>query len=43
MPEIKLKGFLGSLGKKQGFAYLADRTVTGRIAQIVEIRRAVDV
>ncbi|AOV06983.1 NAD(P)/FAD-dependent oxidoreductase [Sporosarcina ureilytica] len=36
MPEIKLKGFLGSLGKKQGFAYLADRTVTGRIARLLK-------
>lgn len=36
MPEIKLKGFLGSLGQKQGFAYLADRTVTGRIARLMK-------
>ena len=36
MAEIKLKGFLGSLGKKQGFAYLADRTVTGRIARLLK-------
>ncbi|WP_438312334.1 NAD(P)/FAD-dependent oxidoreductase [Sporosarcina sp. FA9] len=36
MPEIKLKGFLGSLGKKQGFAYLGDRTVTGRIARLLK-------
>lgn len=36
MPELKLKGFLGSLGKKQGFAYLADRTVTGRIARLLK-------
>ncbi|WP_339254559.1 NAD(P)/FAD-dependent oxidoreductase [Sporosarcina sp. FSL W8-0480] len=36
MPEIKLKGFMGSLGKKQGFAYLADRTVTGRIARLLK-------
>jgi len=36
MPKIKLKGFLGSLGKKQGFAYLADRTVTGRIARLMK-------
>ncbi len=36
MPEIQLKGFLGSLGKKQGFAYLADRTVTGRIARLMK-------
>ena len=36
LPEIKLKGFLGSLGKKQGFAYLGDRTVTGRIARLMK-------
>jgi len=36
LPEIKLKGFLGSLGKKQGFAYLGDRTVTGRIARLLK-------
>lgn len=36
MPELKLKGFLGSLGKKQGFAYVGDRTVTGRIARILK-------
>jgi len=36
MPEIKLKGFVGSLGKKQGFAFLADRTVTGRIARLLK-------
>ena len=35
-PEIKLKGFVGSLGKKQGFAFLADRTVTGRIARLLK-------
>lgn len=36
LPEIKLKGLLGSLGKKQGFAYLGDRTVTGRIARLLK-------
>ncbi|MGE7623114.1 NAD(P)/FAD-dependent oxidoreductase [Viridibacillus sp. NPDC096237] len=36
MPEIKLKGFMGSLGKKQGFVYLADKTVTGRIARLMK-------
>ncbi|AQQ52701.1 NAD(P)/FAD-dependent oxidoreductase [Planococcus lenghuensis] len=36
MPEIKLQGFIGSLGKKQGFAYLADRTVTGRVARLLK-------
>ncbi len=36
MPELKLKGFMGSLGKKKGFAYVADRTVTGRIARLMK-------
>ncbi|MDM5334873.1 NAD(P)/FAD-dependent oxidoreductase [Ureibacillus composti] len=36
MPEIKLKGFMGALGKKQGFVYLADKTVTGRIARLMK-------
>ncbi|BBD90568.1 MULTISPECIES: NAD(P)/FAD-dependent oxidoreductase [Staphylococcus] len=36
MPEIKIQGFLGSLGDKQGFAYIMDRTVTGRLASILK-------
>ncbi|MFO7316397.1 MAG: NAD(P)/FAD-dependent oxidoreductase [Bacilli bacterium] len=36
MPEIKLKGFMGSLGKKQGFVYIADKTMTGRIARLLK-------
>ncbi|WP_042476091.1 NAD(P)/FAD-dependent oxidoreductase [Bacillus ndiopicus] len=36
MPEIKLKGFMGALGKKQGFVHLADTTVTGRIARLMK-------
>ena len=36
MNDIKLKGFMGSLGKKQGFVYLADTTVTGRIARLMK-------
>lgn len=36
MPEIKVQGFLGSLGDKQGFAYIMDRTVTGRLASILK-------
>lgn len=36
MPEIKLKGFMGSLGKKQGFVHIADTTVTGRIARLMK-------
>ncbi|MFC1451403.1 NAD(P)/FAD-dependent oxidoreductase, partial [Bacillus cereus] len=36
MPEIKVQGFLGSLGDKQGFDYIMDRTVTGRLASILK-------
>lgn len=36
MPEIKIQGFLGSLGEKKGFAYLMDTTVTGRLASILK-------
>jgi len=36
LPPIKLKGFMGSLGKKQGFVHLADTTVTGRIARLMK-------
>ncbi|MEK4426755.1 NAD(P)/FAD-dependent oxidoreductase [Solibacillus sp. FSL K6-1523] len=36
LAEIKMKGFMGSLGKKQGFVHLADTTVTGRIARLMK-------
>jgi len=36
LSPIKLKGFMGSLGKKQGFVHLADTTVTGRIARLMK-------
>ena len=36
MPELKVQGFLGSLGEKKGFAYIMDRTVTGRLAHILK-------
>lgn len=36
MPAIKLKGVLGSLGKKQGFGLMAERPITGRIARILK-------
>ncbi len=36
MPQIKLKGVLGSLGKKQGFGVVADRAITGRVARILK-------
>ncbi|WP_020007828.1 NAD(P)/FAD-dependent oxidoreductase [Salinicoccus albus] len=36
MPDIKMQGILGSLGSKEGFAYLKERTVTGRIARMLK-------
>jgi NADH:ubiquinone reductase (H+-translocating) len=35
-PPIKLKGVLGSLGKKQGFGLVADRPITGRVARMIK-------
>ncbi|MDQ0198858.1 NAD(P)/FAD-dependent oxidoreductase [Neobacillus ginsengisoli] len=35
-PAIKLKGVLGSLGKKQGFGMMADRAITGRVARLLK-------
>ncbi|TCN21328.1 NAD(P)/FAD-dependent oxidoreductase [Mesobacillus foraminis] len=35
-PPIKLKGILGSLGKKQGFGLLAERPITGRVARLLK-------
>ncbi|MBA4536012.1 NAD(P)/FAD-dependent oxidoreductase [Bacillus aquiflavi] len=35
-PAIKLKGVLGSLGKKHGFGVVADRPVTGRVARLLK-------
>lgn len=35
-PQIKLKGILGSLGKKHGFGMMADRPITGRVARILK-------
>ncbi len=35
-PPIKLKGVLGSLGKKQGFGMVADRAITGRVARLIK-------
>lgn len=35
-PQIKLKGVLGSLGKKHGFAMVADRPLTGRVARLIK-------
>ncbi len=36
MPELKPQGFVGSLGEKQGFAYLMEQTVTGRLARVIK-------
>jgi NADH dehydrogenase len=36
LPRIKLKGVLGSLGKKQGFGLFADRPITGRMARLLK-------
>jgi NADH dehydrogenase len=35
-PQIKLKGVLGSLGKKHGFGMMADRAITGRVARLLK-------
>jgi NADH:ubiquinone reductase (H+-translocating) len=35
-PQIKLKGILGSLGKKHGFGLMADRPITGRVARLLK-------
>lgn len=36
LPTIKLKGILGSLGKKHGFGLVAERPVTGRFARFIK-------
>lgn len=36
LAPIKLKGFMGALGKKQGFVNLGDATVTGRVARMMK-------
>ncbi|WP_335870325.1 NAD(P)/FAD-dependent oxidoreductase [Bacillus sp. 2205SS5-2] len=36
MPKIKLKGILGSLGKKHGFGLVNDRAITGRVARLLK-------
>ena len=35
-PPIKLKGILGSLGKKHGFGLMAERPITGRMARVLK-------
>ncbi|WP_077214470.1 NAD(P)/FAD-dependent oxidoreductase [Bacillus dakarensis] len=36
LPTIKLKGILGSLGKKHGFGMVAERPLTGRVARLLK-------
>ena len=36
MPELKIQGFMGSLGDKEGFAFLMEKTVTGRLARLMK-------
>lgn len=36
LPKIKLKGVLGSLGKKYGFGLVADRAITGRVPRLLK-------
>ncbi len=35
-PKIKLKGILGSLGKKHGFGLVGDRAIKGRVARLLK-------
>ncbi|WP_026104966.1 FAD-dependent oxidoreductase [Halalkalibacterium ligniniphilum] len=36
MPKIKLKGVLGSLGKKHGFGLMGERTLVGRVPRVLK-------
>lgn len=36
LPEFKSKGTLGSLGKKQGFGLVANKSITGRFARLIK-------
>ncbi|TLS38842.1 NAD(P)/FAD-dependent oxidoreductase [Pseudalkalibacillus caeni] len=36
LPRIKLKGTLGSLGKKEGFGLMANRPITGRVPRLLK-------
>ncbi len=36
MPKIKLKGVLGSLGKKHGFGLMGERTLIGRVPRVIK-------
>ncbi|MFB6467539.1 NAD(P)/FAD-dependent oxidoreductase [Cytobacillus sp. Hz8] len=36
LPTIKLKGILGSLGKKHGFGLVNEKAITGRVARLLK-------
>ncbi|MDE1453099.1 NAD(P)/FAD-dependent oxidoreductase, partial [Bacillus paralicheniformis] len=36
MPKFKLKGVLGSLGKKAGFGLVAERPLIGRVPRLLK-------
>ncbi|MCL7748920.1 FAD-dependent oxidoreductase [Halalkalibacter sp. MEB205] len=36
LPQIKLKGVLGSLGKKHGFGLMGERTLLGRVPRVLK-------
>ncbi|MED4778978.1 NAD(P)/FAD-dependent oxidoreductase, partial [Bacillus atrophaeus] len=36
LPQFKLKGVLGSLGKKAGFGLVADRPLIGRVPRLLK-------
>ncbi len=36
LPKIKLKGVLGSLGKKHGFGLMGERTLLGRVPRVLK-------
>ncbi|WP_416147085.1 NAD(P)/FAD-dependent oxidoreductase [Salipaludibacillus sp. HK11] len=36
MPKIKLKGVLGSLGKKHGFGFMGEKAMTGRVPRVLK-------
>lgn len=36
MPKMKLKGVLGSLGKKHGFGLMGERQLTGRVPRVLK-------
>lgn len=36
MPKIKLKGVLGSLGKKHGFGLMGEKSLTGRVPRVLK-------